>query len=409
MKNVFELINSAYSVKLKAEQINACELVKAYLGLINPTAPKLKDEEILENKDNLDKILAFNDLKVNGKYLCANNGKESELNKLYLNITNIKQYPSFPERSWLSTLVYSNSNFIININDIVKEDISKKLSTQLQVLNSNIQPHSKKDLIGKSSQEKDAELIWELIDDLATGNEKMKKINTYIISYSKKLKNLQEYNQMLTKTLKNERILLGDMTFNQLEGFSSAIIKPSDEYGTKYATYTPTRALAESFPFLSSDLTDEEGTPLGNNELQDVVVLDTFVKTRPRMNHNMFITGFSGAGKTTALKVLMNGHLAKGGIVRAIDPKNEYPSMAKKYGGVVIDAGTGREGRLNPLQPLIQLMDDESRDLSSREIIQYHIEFFESWLKILLGDRRNINEMAPLISFVLGDLYQQPK
>ncbi|ATZ17819.1 Mbov_0397 family ICE element conjugal transfer ATPase [Mesoplasma melaleucae] len=407
MKNIYELMQAASTVKLKAEHINACELVNVYLGLVNPMHPKLTDQEIMDHRNDLDKLLAFNDLKVNGKYLCANNDKD--LNKLYLNISNIKQYPNFPTRSWLASLVYSNSNFVININDIFKEDISKKLSNQLQVLNSNIVTHSKKDLIGKSSQEKDAELIWELIDDLASGNEKIKKINTYIISYSNNLKQLQEYNQMLRKTLKNERILIDDMTFNQLEGFSGAIIKPTDEYGAKYATYTPTLALAESFPFLSSDLRDEEGTPLGNNELQDVVVLDTFVKTRSRMNHNAFLTGFSGAGKTTALKVLMNGHLAKGGIVRAIDPENEYSSMARKYGGIVIDAGTGREGRINPLQPLIQLIDDENHNLTSNQIIQYHIEFFETWLKILFGDRRNINEMAPLISFALGDLYQQPK
>ncbi|PPE03824.1 Mbov_0397 family ICE element conjugal transfer ATPase [Williamsoniiplasma lucivorax] len=409
-KEVALLEQDCSNANLKATHIEAFELVNVYLNLVNPFAEKYTKEYVMLHQDKLDEILSFNNLKVSGKYLTIFDQKDKEVvNKNYINITNIKEYPANPSRSWLAPLVFSNSNFIMNINEIKNEGISKKLSQQIQILSSNIVTHSNKDLIGKSKLEKEQEILWHLVDDLSSGEEKLKKVNTYVISYANNIKTLNNYKQMFFKSLKNNKILIDDMSFLQATSFGGSLLKPTDEYGSKYGIHIPCQALAESFPFISSDLRDETGTPLGLNELGEPIILDLFVKTNERMNHNGFFTASSGGGKTTGLKLIMVGEIAKGNRVRAIDPDNEYGELAKYFGGIVIDAGTGKEGRINPLQPQIQLVDNDRDILSKEEILQYHIEFFETWLKTLFADRREINEMAPSISFALGELYRSSK
>ncbi|ATZ17239.1 transfer complex protein TrsE [Williamsoniiplasma luminosum] len=410
-KEVAQLKHECSTVGFKSEHIEAFELVNVYLSLINPYQKKYSKEYIMEHKDKLDDILSFNNLKQSGKYLSvfSESQNEEEKFKYYINVTNIKEYPAYPTRSWLAPLVFSPSNFVMNINEIKNEGISQKISQQIQVLRANTQTHSNKDLIGKAKLEKESEILWQLVEDLSSGNEKIKRVNTYIYSYDTNLKQLNDYKQIFFKQLKNNKILIDDMSFLQLTAFSGALLKPTDEYGNKYGVHIPATALAESFPFLSSNLRDETGTPIGLNELGEPVLLDIFIKDDNRMNHNGFFVANSGGGKTTALKVLMTGELAKGNKIRAIDPENEYASIAHYFGGLVIDAGTGREGRINPLQPQIQLIDNDKDTLSRKEILQYHIEFFETWLKTLFSDRKNINEMAPMISFALGELYQTPK
>ncbi|MGA2295794.1 MAG: DUF87 domain-containing protein [Acidimicrobiales bacterium] len=74
-------------------------------------------------------------------------------------------------------------------------------------------------------------------------------------------------------------------------------------------------------------------------------------------NPNMIVAGSIGAGKSTAVKMLLDRALERGRRVVVVDPKGEYSSLAAIYG--VSPLALGRDGWCSPFPD----DDRESRDL----------------------------------------------
>ena len=126
-------------------------------------------------------------------------------------------------------------------------------------------------------------------------------------------------------------IIIKVATLQQEQGFQSVLPTGADKI---YLTRNmDTTSLASTFPFVSSELTMEEGILYGvNKHNKTLVIFDRF----SLQNANMTVFATSGAGKSYMVKLEAMRSLMLGVDVIIIDPENEYEKLCLAVGGEYI-------------------------------------------------------------------------
>ena len=105
------------------------------------------------------------------------------------------------------------------------------------------------------------------------------------------------------------------------------------------------QSVATSFPFSSSDFTQDRGILYGvNRHNNSLVIFDRF--TLPNANSHIF--AISGAGKSFMAKMEMLRYLMLGIDILVIDPENEYTNLCEAVGGSFIPLSIQSQFRINP-------------------------------------------------------------
>ena len=129
-------------------------------------------------------------------------------------------------------------------------------------------------------------------------------------------------------------------------GGRAAYVDPGAEYA---ATTVQACGL---YPFVSGTGSPMAGTPVGRNQLDgSVVCLDPLAWMRAGLTTNpgVFVLGQPGVGKSTLVKRLATGAVARGDTPIVLgDPRPDYVTLTEYLGGQVIRVGRGMD-RINPL------------------------------------------------------------
>ena len=158
-------------------------------------------------------------------------------------------------------------------------------------------------------------------------------------------------------------------------------------------------SLAAMFPFVSDAVQDEKGFYLGMNN--EPVFIDFFQRDKERINSNMVVIGKSGSGKSFATKNILT-HLASDNTkIFILDPEREYDILARNLKGKVIDVGSAKQGRINPLQ-IITTLDDED-DEGQNVSVANHLQFLESFFKMILDGITN--DALEILNECIKELY----
>jgi type IV secretory pathway VirB4 component len=140
-----------------------------------------------------------------------------------------------------------------------------------------------------------------------------------------------------------------------------------------------TSPLATSFPFSSSDLTDDHGVLYGiNRHNESLVIFDRF--DLPNANCNLFAT--SGAGKSFTAKLEMLRYLMLGTDVFVVDPENEYTTLCEAVGGSFIPMSIQSNFRINPFDLPKAVRGD---DAAPGEILRASVINLHGLLRLMLG------------------------
>jgi len=111
--------------------------------------------------------------------------------------------------------------------------------------------------------------------------------------------------------------------------------------------------LCSIFPFVSFDLSSNEGILYGiNRHNNSLILFDRFSLE----NANFVVFGKSGGGKSYATKLEILRSLMVGADVIIIDPENEYQHLAETVGGTYFRISLTSTSHINPfdLPPIIQ-------------------------------------------------------
>ena len=286
-------------------------------------------------------------------------------------------YPRYLNTGWLTPVIDLNTPMDISffIHPISSELILKKLRKKITEVSSEILEREEKGLVRDPALETAYKDIENLRDKLMTAQEKMFRLGLYITIYENSEKELRDTELTLRSIFESRLIYIKPALFKQKEGFISC-----NPYGLDLIdVHTPmdTEPLSTSFPFISFDLSSNEGILYGiNRHNNSLVLFDRFSLE----NANSVVFAKAGSGKSYAIKLEILRYLMQGVDVIIIDPENEYEILSDSVGGSFLKISLTSPNHLNPFDLPVPGPDDNPEDILRSNIIN-----LVGLLRIMLG------------------------
>ena len=269
--------------------------------------------------------------------------------------------------------VFDVSIFILPKNTAT---VLKQLRDQLTRLEAQTMEEASKGKVRDPILETAIQDIETLRDRLQQGTDKFFELGVYITIYENSIKELDEAESKLRSMLEYRLIFTKAATFRMLEGFTSTM--PLNEDRINVHTSLNTEPLSSIFPFVSFNLTSDNGILYGINTYNNSLVLfDRFQME----NYNAVVFGKSGGGKSYTIKLEILRSLIFGAQVIVIDPEDEYKYLAETVGGTTIKISVTSDQHINPLD-----LPTPKPDESSTDIFRSHILDLTGLLRLMLGD-----------------------
>lgn len=289
----------------------------------------------------------------------------------------IFSYPRYLNTGWFSPVIDLNVPMDISffIHPISSELILKKLRKKITEVTSEIMEREEKGLIRDPSLQTAYQDIETLRDKLMTAQERMFRFGLYITIYERSEKELRETELTLRSIFESRLIYIKPALFRQKEGFISC--NPYCLDLINIHTPMDTEPLSTAFPFISFDLSSNEGILYGiNRHNNSLVLFDRFSLE----NANMVVFAKSGSGKSYAIKLEILRYLMQGVDVIVIDPENEYEALAESIGGAFFKISLTSENHVNPFDLPIPAPGENPEDILRSNIIN-----LVGLLRIMLG------------------------
>ncbi|MDD5098401.1 MAG: ATP-binding protein [Candidatus Pacebacteria bacterium] len=299
---------------------------------------KPKQEKFLEKETTtaLD-IIAPSSIEVTQNYVQM----EERLSKTYF----VFSYPRYLNAGWLSPIINMNIPFDISFffHPIETGSVLKQLRKSVTEVQAEIMEREGKGLIREPALDTAYQDLEELRGRLQTAQEKMFKFGLYITVYADDKKELETIETSLRSVLEARLIYIKPSLYQQKEGLISSF-----PYGTdllQIHNTLNTTPLSSIFPFISFDLSSNEGILFGVNKHNNSLVLfDRFSME----NANMVIFAKSGSGKSYAVKLEILRSLMMGAECIILDPENEYRTLAEAVDGSFFKISLSSDSHINP-------------------------------------------------------------
>ncbi len=309
----------------------------------------------------------------------------------------VHTYPRYIETNWLSPVV----NFDVTLDmaqfiyPVPSDKIMKTLKGQVAKFSSSMRMAREKGQVRDPALETALQDAEQLRTDLQRGQERFFQFGLYFTVYHQDMKKLEKITKQLESLLGGKLVLTRRADLRQEHGFSSTLPIASDELGVYHNMNTS--PLSSTFPFVSSELTSNEGILYGLNRHNDgLIIFDRFSLE----NANAVVFAKSGAGKSYAVKLEILRSLMTGSDVIVIDPENEYEALAQTVGGSYLKVSLNSDRRINPFdlpKPL------EGYELKPGDLLRSAVIDLTGLMKLMLGEMSAAEEA--LVDKALIDTY----
>lgn len=302
----------------------------------------------------------------------------------------ITGYPRTASIGWLNRLYSYGENIDISIHieplptERVIKDLTKKI-TQFQTAQFMDYKKGKIEDIAISSAKSDAE---QLRAALHTGVEKLYYQAIYISVSGKNNEELDQITEEIETLCSSIGLVTRQAIFQQEQGFTTCLPLGQDRIRSK--RNFSTSSLATCIPFVSSELTMTDGTPVlyGINMLNgSLVMFDRFSLN----NYNSVTLATSGAGKSFFVKLESIRYMGLGANVIIVDPNGEYRRLVDTYGGQYIRLASGSKQKINPLD--VELVQEEE----GKNFLVEKILGVVSIIEVMIGRKLSAREKKILL------------
>jgi len=289
----------------------------------------------------------------------------------------IFSYPRYLSAAWLSSII--NLNFPMDISfyfhPMESEKVLKQLRKRVTEIQAEIMEREEKGLIRSPVLETAYRDLEELRNRLQTAQERMIHFGLYITIYGDSEKELREIETTLRSILEARLIYIKPALYQQKEGFISCSPYNLDQLFIN--TMMNTGTLASVFPFVSFDLSSNEGILYGiNKHNMSLVLFDRFSLE----NANSCVFGVSGSGKSYAIKLEILRYLMLNTDVIILDPENEYRFLADAVGGSFFNVSLASPNHINPFD-LPSVREDERPE----DVLRSNIINLVGLMRLMLG------------------------
>ena len=278
----------------------------------------------------------------------------------------IFSYPRYLSTAWFSSIINLDIPMDISlfIHPIDSGTVLKQLRKRVTEIQAELSEREEKGLIREPALETAYEDIEDLRDRLQTAQERMFNLGIYLTVYVDSEKELSSIESTLRSILESKLIYVKPALYQQKEGFVSTSPYGLDQL--QISNPMNTGPLSSVFPFVSFDLSSNEGILYGINQHNNSLVLfDRF--SMPNANFTVFAQ--SGAGKSFMVKLEILRSLMFGTDVVVVDPENEYEGLAKAAGGSYFNMSLGSPHHINPFELPIPREDERPDDVLRSNII----------------------------------------
>ena len=283
----------------------------------------------------------------------------------------IAEYPIMVTNAWGNAFFgIDGTNVMVKFKPVPQSDAEKRIDRSIMEMEIQAQKRGKASTMIEKNTHLDT--LQALMNDIKTGNEQLFDTTIYITARDDQRKNTRTF-------LRRAGFRFNECWGSQREAYISANVSQRSDF-KKFERGINSSSLAAIFPFISDAVQDPKGVYLGYNT--EPFFIDFFTRSSDRVNSNVVIIGKSGSGKSYATSGILAHLAADNTKIYIFDPENEYDKLAKNLGGKVIDAGSAKVGRINPLQVTTSL-DDESESGQNTSLAQ-HLQFLEEFFNMVL-------------------------
>lgn len=286
-------------------------------------------------------------------------------------------YPRYLTTGWLAPIINLDTPMDISffVHPVETGMILKQLRKRVTEVQSEIMEREEKGLIRDPALETAYKDLEALRDNLMTAQERVFRFGLYITIYGDNQEQLRNIETTLRSILESRLIYLKPALYQQDKGFISSAPYGMDKLMVH--TVMNTGPLSSTFPFVSFDLSSNEGILYGvNMHNNSLILFDRFSLE----NSNMILFSKSGAGKSYMVKLEVLRSLMLGIPSIIIDPENEYEFLANAVGGSFFNMSLGSDNHLNPFELPIPTQDEKPADILRSNIIN-----LVGLMRIMLG------------------------
>ena len=187
--------------------------------------------------------------------------------------------------------------------------------------------------------------------EMQVNNEDLYFLYTYILIFEKDLKSLQQSLNKIESILQASGMITRKANFREEQIFFSClpIMENSEDIKVVSRRNVLTSGLVSTYPFVSSNICDQNGILIGTNIYNhSLILMDRFNKSKYK-NANMCIFGTSGAGKSFYIKLLIMRYKLLHMEQYVIDPEREYDNICNFLKGTLIKIGPTSNTFINVL------------------------------------------------------------
>jgi conjugal transfer ATP-binding protein TraC len=328
----------------------------------------------------------------------------------YISTVFISGYPFVASSGWLNSLINFNHDADISyhLHEIPAIEALPKLERKITEFESTKRAMIRSGKVIGTELTDPLESAITLRNKIQRGQEKLFQMSLYITLRAESLAELNKVRQLLETALASKLFYTKVAHFRQLEAMYAVLPRADDVLHQQRNLDSSSAAIA--FPFMSSELVQENGILYGINKSNNsLVILDRF----SLQNANSITFAQSGSGKSYATKVEILRQLMQGCYVIVIDPEREYKQLAKSVNGSYIKLSTRSKQTMNPF--------DLSTTACSNEQIVEHIQDLTQIISLMvegLGPRekaavdkaliklyKSANALPPLLEDLYAELH----
>ncbi len=342
-----------------------------------------QEEKVLQEKVTLQEERVYRRGTLSIRDLIAPSAFEVEpqrlrLGDVYVRTLFVTTYPRYVGIGWGSPIINYKGTLDVGMffypvpSHIILKQLRDKVGiTEAQIM-ADYQSGKPRDPI----QETALRDIEQLRDDLTQGIEHFFQFAFYVTLYGKNPDELDKRTEQLEAMFGTKLIYTKRGFYQSEQGFNSTLPLCNDELMVTFNMSTS--PIASSFPFISSDVTSDNGILYGiNRHNNSLILFDRF----SLQNANAVVFATSGAGKSYAVKLEILRSLMMGVEVIVIDPEMEYRQLSDAVGGTFINVSLASEAKINPFD----LPRPKGEETSVEDILRSAIITVKGLLRIMIG------------------------
>ena len=318
-------------------------------------------EKINEKKLNFIKGTFSTKDEIAPAYINLKNPKYVEIDNLFYSGLIIVNYYREQNDILLKNLLDTNIN--MNISIFYEKQDTYKTIKELTYHIGNVGV----DIKDNNQNREDIDLAVFTLNDakyirkeMQVGNEDLYFLYMYVQLFSESVKDLEYNLANIEGLMQSKGMQTRRATFREEQLFKTMLPLNINELDIKKSAKRNvlTSGLLATYPFISSNIFDENGIFIGKNIYNNSLIFVDRYETTKYKNANMCIFGTSGAGKSFYTKLLILRYRLLGIEQYVIDPEREYINLVKELHGTLIKIGPSSKKYLNVMDIREESLED---------------------------------------------------